>query len=165
MLKAVVLDNQATSRNLLSSLLSNGGHEVVDTGNLSQAVLARIVKLKPQVVCIDIGEANQPGWAILDNAREQLPKAMFFLVSAKLDAPTIAAAQQRGVHGFIVKPFNPALVLAAIRKAVLRLISKQTAQKNEQPTEKQTEQQSAKSETQTQIQTEPEADSDMESPT
>jgi two-component system chemotaxis response regulator CheY len=159
MLKAVVLDNQATSRNLLSSLLSNGGHEVVDTGNLSQAVLARIVKLKPQVVCIDIGEANQPGWAILDNAREQLPKAMFFLVSAKLDAPTIAAAQQRGVHGFIVKPFNPALVLAAIRKAVLRLISKQTAQKNEQKNE----QQAAK--TETQIQTEPEADSDMESPT
>lgn len=158
MLKAVVLDNQATSRNLLSSLLSNGGHEVVDTGNLSQAVLARIVKLKPQVVCIDIGEANQPGWAILDNAREQLPKAMFFLVSAKLDAPTIAAAQQRGVHGFIVKPFNPALVLAAIRKAVLRLISKQTAQKNEQKNE----QQAAKSDTQ--IQTEPEVDSDMESP-
>lgn len=131
MLKVVVLDNQATSRNMLSSLLSIGGHDVIDTGNLSQAVLARIVKLKPQVVCIDIGEASQPGWTILDNAREQLPKAMFFLVSAKLDGAIIAAAQERCVHGFIVKPFNPALVLAAIRKAVLRLISKQNAKQNE----------------------------------
>ncbi len=128
MLRAYILDNQAVARNLLGTVLMNGGHEVVGDGNHSASNLAKMVKLQPQIVCVDIGEADKEGLALLDNLRTQLPKALIFLVSAKMDAETIQAAQSRGVVGFIVKPFNAVAVLMSIRNTILR-IATQSRQK------------------------------------
>ncbi|MFZ6757660.1 ANTAR domain-containing response regulator [Undibacterium sp. Ji50W] len=127
MLKAVILDANAVARNLLTSVLVNGGHEVVGDANLSPASLARIIKLKPQVVCVDVGEADTEGLALLDKLRAELPKSLLFLVSSKIDAATLQAAQQRGVHGFIVKPFNSVAVLTSIRNTILRIAKQQRA--------------------------------------
>lgn len=129
MLRAYILDNQAVARNLLGTVLMNGGHEVVGDGNHSASNLAKMVKLQPQIVCVDIGEADKDGLALLDNLRTQLPKALIFLVSAKMDAETIQAAQSRGVVGFIVKPFNAVAVLMSIRNTILR-IATQSRQKS-----------------------------------
>lgn len=123
MLRAYILDNQAVARNLLGSVLTSGGHEVIGDGNHSSTNLAKMVKLQPQIVCVDIGEADKVGLALLDNLRAQLPKALIFLVSAKMDAETIQAAQSRGVVGFIVKPFNAVAVLTSIRNTILRIAS------------------------------------------
>ena len=128
MLRAYILDNQAVARNLLGSVLTSGGHEVIGDGNHSSTNLAKMVKLQPQIVCVDIGEADKVGLALLDNLRAQLPKALIFLVSAKMDAETIQAAQSRGVVGFIVKPFNAVAVLTSIRNTILR-IATQSRQK------------------------------------
>ncbi|MFZ4528569.1 MAG: ANTAR domain-containing response regulator [Undibacterium curvum] len=127
MLKAVILDANAVARNLLTSVLNNGGHEVVGDANLAPASLARVIRLKPQIVCIDIGETNEEGLAIIDQLRRDLPKALLFLVSAKIDATILQAAQQRGVHGFIVKPFNSVAVLTSIRNTILRIAKQQRA--------------------------------------
>ena len=128
MLRAYILDNQAVARNLLGSVLTSGGHEVIGDGNHSSTNLAKMVKLQPQIVCVDIGEADKVGLALLDNLRAQLPKALIFLVSAKMDAETIQAAQSRGVVGVIVKPFNAVAVLTSIRNTILR-IATQSRQK------------------------------------
>lgn len=127
MLKAIIIDNQAVARNLLASVLNNGGHEVVGDCNTNLSNLARMVKLQPQIVCIDIGEANSDGLALIDNLRKELPKALIFLVSAKIDADTIDATKQRGVSGFIVKPFNSVAVLSAIRTTIIRIATQQRA--------------------------------------
>jgi len=127
MLKAYILDNQAVARNLLGTVLMNGGHEVIGDGNHSAQNLAKMVKLQPQIVCVDIGEADKEGLSILESLRAQLPKALIFLVSAKLDAETIATAQGMGVVGFIVKPFNSTAVLMSIRNAILRIATQARA--------------------------------------
>jgi two-component system chemotaxis response regulator CheY len=121
MLKVVVIDGNAISRNLLTSVLDSGGLQVVGGSNSSSAGLASMVKLQPQLVCIDIGTADDEGFAKLDTLRTGLPKALLFLVSGKLDAPTLQKALEFGVHGFIVKPFNSVTVLATIRNAVLKV--------------------------------------------
>lgn len=127
MLKAYILDNQAVARNLLGTVLTNGGHEVIGDGNNSPSNIARMVKLQPQIICVDIGEPDQAGLALLDTLRSQLPKSLVFLVSAKMDAEVIKEAQSRGVVGFIVKPFNAVAVLMSIRNTVLRIASKSRA--------------------------------------
>jgi two-component system chemotaxis response regulator CheY len=132
MLKVVILDNQAVARNLLGSVLTTGGHEVVGDSNTSLSNLARMVKLQPQIVCVDIGENNADGVALLDNLRKELSRALIFLVSSKMDAELIQMAQQHGVSGFIVKPFNAVAVLSSIRNTIIR-ISKQ-AKIKDQPT-------------------------------
>ncbi len=130
MLRAVILDTSAVARNLLTSVLTNGGHQVVADGNLAAPTLARVIKLKPQIVCVDIGEANDEGYAIIDQLREQLPKALLFLVSATFDANVIQTAQAKGVQGFIVKPFNSVAVLTVIRNTIIR-IAKQQREKHQ----------------------------------
>ena len=75
-------------------MLTNGGHEVIGDGNHSPSNIARMVKLQPQIVCVDIGEPDQTGLALLDTLHTQIPpKALVFLVSAKIDAEIIQAAQ------------------------------------------------------------------------
>src|SRR5437899_6018706 len=69
MLKLVILDGSAISRDLLNSVLTNGGHHVVGDSNTSPAALAKMIKLRPQIVCVDIGQADADGMAILDTIR------------------------------------------------------------------------------------------------
>lgn len=128
MLKAFILDNQAVARNLLSSVLTMGGHEVVGDSNTNLSNLARMVRLQPQIVCIDIGEADEDGLSTLSRLRKELPKALIFLVSAKIDAETIQATQRCGVNGYIVKPFNGVAVLASIRNTIIRIATQKKNQ-------------------------------------
>jgi len=121
MIKAVVIDGNAISRGLLSTLLGNGGIAVAGDANTSTASLAAMVKLRPQIVCIDIGAVDEEGWLRLQMLRTELPKALLFMVSGQFEAATIESAAQRGVHGFIVKPFKEATVLATIRKAIMKI--------------------------------------------
>ena len=121
MIKAVVIDGNAISRSLLTTLLGNGGFGIAGDANLSPAGLAAMVKLRPQIVCIDIGAADQEGWLRLETIRTELPKALVFMVSGQFDTATIEQAAQRGVQGFIVKPFKEATVLATIRKAIMKI--------------------------------------------
>ena len=120
MLKVVIIDGSAISRNLLGSILATGGHDVAGDANTSPAGLARMIKLQPQVICIDIGHAED-GMALLDTLREALPKALLFLVSGKIDSATVQDALAHGVHGFIVKPFNATTVLTTIRNTIINL--------------------------------------------
>jgi two-component system, chemotaxis family, chemotaxis protein CheY len=126
MLKVVVVDNNAISRDLLSTILLNGGHDVVGGSNNSPAGLAKVIKLHPQIVCIDIGSADSEsdGMAMLETLRAELPKVLLFLVSGKISEETIQNALRHGVHGFIVKPFNATTVLATIRNSIIALARK-----------------------------------------
>ncbi len=122
MLKVVVIDGNAISRNLLTSVLVSGGYDVVGDSNTSSAGLAAMIKLQPQLVCIDTGAAGEEGFEKLDTIRAGLPKALVFMVSGKLEAATVQSALERGVQGFIVKPFNAVTVLASIRNAIIKLV-------------------------------------------
>lgn len=121
MLKVAVIDANAISRNLLTSVLVNGGLDVIGDANTSSAGLAAVIKLQPQLVCIDLGSADEEGFDRLAVLRDGLPKALIFLVSARFDPATVQTAVDSGVHGFIVKPFNAVTVLGSIRKAIIKL--------------------------------------------
>lgn len=121
MIKVVVIDANAISRNLLTSVLVNGGFDVIGDASTSSSGLAHAIKLAPQMVCMDIGQADADGLEKLDTIRTALPKALLFLVSGKFDAATVQTAADRGVHGFIVKPFNATTVLDTIRRAVIKI--------------------------------------------
>lgn len=127
MLKVVIIDGNSITRHLLSTLLVAGGHDVIGDSNTSDAGLARAIKLQPQIVCIDVGDASDQGFGMLDLLRESLPKALIFLVSGNLHPAVVQGAAQRGIHGFIVKPFNPMTVQNIIRNAILKIARQQQA--------------------------------------
>lgn len=121
MLKVVVIEDNTISRNILTSALLSGGHDVVGGFNTTSAGLASAIKLKPQLICIDIGQTDETGMEKLDAIRTSLPKTLIFLVSGKFDSTTVEAALARGAHGFIVKPFNTVTVLKNIRNTIIKV--------------------------------------------
>ena len=131
MLKVVIVDGNAISRNLLGSVLTTGGYHVVGDSNTSSAGIASMVKLQPQILCIDTGDATNNGLAMLESVRSMFPKSLVFVVSANMDSATVQGGHERGVHGFIVKPFNAVTVLATIRNAVIKLAKQQMAKGSE----------------------------------
>jgi AmiR/NasT family two-component response regulator len=121
-LKVVVMDGNAISRGLLSSVLNTGGHTVIGDSNVSLTSVARMIKLNPQLICIDLEQVEGDRMDVLDKFRNELPKTMIFLVSSRFNAESIKLGQEHGVKGFIVKPFNSIRVLTTIRNAVVKFV-------------------------------------------
>lgn len=128
MLSAVIIDGNAISRDLLNSVLTQGGHQVLGQTHNAEKGLALVKKFLPHFVCIDIDQIDDET-NILSVLRKELPKVLIFLVSSEIDAKTVQDAVARGVHGFIVKPFNATSVLSSIRNTVLATIKKHSPPK------------------------------------
>jgi DNA-binding NarL/FixJ family response regulator len=126
MLKAVIFDNNAIARGLLRTVLTDGGHDVVADSNINPTNLARGRMHAPHILFMDTG-GDPANLDALSELRAALPKTVFFLVSGGFTPEAVKDAAQRGIHGFIVKPFNGATVLATIRTTVLKLVAKQKA--------------------------------------
>jgi two-component system chemotaxis response regulator CheY len=127
MLKAVIIDASALSRDLLNTVLTEGGYGVVGQTHTTGQGLALALKFHPHFVCIALDQIED-GNGIVEQIRSSLPKTIIFMVSGAIDAPTLQAALARGVQGFIVKPFKADAVLKTIRSTVLALVRKQQDQ-------------------------------------
>lgn len=124
MLKAVIVDASAVSRDLLNTVLTEGGYSVVAQTHTSAQGYALLQKFQPHFLCIALDQVED-GSNIVEQVRESFPKTLIFMVSGDIDAATLKIALARGVHGFIVKPFKPDAVLKTIRNTVLAMIRKQ----------------------------------------
>ncbi len=130
MLKAIILDESAITRDLLRQVLNSGGHQVVGDCSLGTQGLALMVKHQPHFICVNRGMCED-GHELLAKIHQTLPKALVFLVCSQLDASTLQAYVSQGVHGFIIKPFNTTAVLNTIKKAVLGLVKRAQAKAGE----------------------------------
>ena len=135
MLKMVVMDGNAISRGLLISVLTNGGHEVIGDSNVMPAGIAKMMKLKPQLICIDLEQVEGAPMETLDKIRAELPKCIIFLVSNKFDAEAIRLGHEHGARGFIVKPFNTVQVLTSIRNVVVKFVKEMKKSAADEQTE------------------------------
>ncbi|MES2150000.1 MAG: response regulator [Pseudomonadota bacterium] len=124
MLKAVIVDANAMSRDLLNAVLSEGGYSVVGQTHTSAQGVALMQKFHPQLVFVALDQVED-GHDIVEQIRATMPKTMIFMVSATIDAGLLQMAQARGVHGFIVKPFKADAVLKTIKGTILDVIRKQ----------------------------------------
>ena len=126
MLKAIVLDGNAITRDLLHQVLANGGHQVVGDCSSASQGLALTIKHKPHFVCVE-RQMLEENVGFLEKIQQALPKGLIFIVCSQLDAKTLQEYMARGVHGFIIKPFNTGAVLSTIKNAILTLIKRQQA--------------------------------------
>lgn len=127
MLKAVLIDASALSRDLLSTVLTDGGYNVVGQTHTTPHAYALVQKFQPHLVCIAL-EQVEDGNNVVEQIRENYPKTLIFLVSGAIDATILQNALARGISGFIVKPFKADAVLKTIRNTVLAMIKKQQEQ-------------------------------------
>ncbi len=108
MLKVLVVDDSATARSLIKAVLeSDSGIKVV--GAAPDAYIARdmIVKLKPDVICLDVEMPRMDGITFLKKLMQYMPTPVVMVSSlTRSGAKTTLDALESGAIDFVAKPHS-----------------------------------------------------------
>jgi signal transduction histidine kinase len=114
-LRAVVVDDAADLRELVSDLLRMKGHEVTAVEDGASAV--RVIREQlPDVALIDIGLPEMDGYEVARTLRKELPnkKLRLIAMTGYGQAADKAAATAAGFDAHIVKPASADKIMRAI---------------------------------------------------
>ena len=117
MQKIMVVDDAQFMRVRLSKLLTGHGFEVVEAENGEQAVQV-YQSTQPDAVLMDITMPQKDGLEALTEIRGFDPKARIIMLTALGQESMVVQAVQAGAKDYIIKPFDPDRVLAAVQKAL-----------------------------------------------
>jgi two-component system chemotaxis response regulator CheY len=118
MQKVLVVDDSPTIRRHLGTILRDGGFDVIEAGDGAEGT-ARVNE-DPDIgmVILDVNMPNMNGLEMLQRIKQSdrnagLPVVM---LTTEAEVEMIEQAKRAGAAGWIVKPFKPELLLAAVRK-------------------------------------------------
>ena len=113
--KILVVDDAAFMRLKCSKLLSSNGYDVVEAGNGVEAVDV-YRREKPDAVLMDVTMPEMDGLTALKEIRTLDPSARIAMVTAMGQQSVVMEAIKSGARDFVVKPFEPTRVMAALKK-------------------------------------------------
>jgi two-component system response regulator AtoC len=113
--RILVVDDDEALRDSLALLLVAEGYEVVTACDAPSALAC--LETPVDVVLCDVRMPGQDGLELLPELIRRLPGAPVLLMSAYGSGDLAAVALERGAFDYLAKPFQPAEVLLAIRKA------------------------------------------------
>jgi excisionase family DNA binding protein len=104
----LIVDDDERLREYVRVNLEAEGYEVREAGSAEEALEA-LGERSPDLILLDVMMPQVDGWETLRRIQEHtgvgaIPVIMF---SGKVDERSAAEAEQRGVQGFIGKPFDP----------------------------------------------------------
>jgi two-component system, chemotaxis family, chemotaxis protein CheY len=115
MAKILVVDDAAFMRLRAAKLLVEAGHQVLEAENGRMAV-ETYLRERPDCVLMDITMPEMDGLEALAEIREKDPQARIAMLTAMGQQAIVLDAIKRGAKDFVVKPFAPDRVLAAVAK-------------------------------------------------
>ncbi len=115
MAKVLVVDDAAFMRVRAAKVLEDAGHEVAHAENGLQAIRV-YAEWRPDVVLMDITMPEMDGLAALKEIRKMDPSARVAMVTAMGQQAIVMEALRSGAKDFVLKPFQPGRVLAALQK-------------------------------------------------
>ncbi len=113
MARIMLVDDSAFMRVKCVKLLTKNGYEVVEATNGAEAIEQYKVQ-RPDVVLLDITMPDMDGLTALKELIKLDPDASVAMVTALDQRGITAEAIMAGAKAFVVKPFKPDKVLAAI---------------------------------------------------
>ncbi len=115
MAKVLVVDDAAFMRVRAAKVLEDAGHEVAQAENGLEAIRV-YAEWRPDVVLMDITMPEMDGLAALKEIRKMDPSARVAMVTAMGQQAIVMEALRSGAKDFVLKPFQPGRVLAALQK-------------------------------------------------
>lgn len=122
----LIIDDNDISRSMLRHLLNTNKYHVVGEAGKGQIGLAMLEKLQPNIVCLDIQMPDLSGLEVLKLIKAQSPHIEVLMVTGNNDRDTVMEAIKHGAGGYIVKPFNPEILLRTVEKAVAKVRTQPT---------------------------------------
>lgn len=119
--RLLVVDDDATNRNLLARRLRHDGFEVVGAGD-GVAALESIERADPpyDLVILDVMMPRMDGFETLKHVRERFDQTELpvLMATAKADADDVVGALDQGANDYVTKPYDVQVLIARIRVLV-----------------------------------------------
>jgi len=119
MIRVLLAEDQAMVRGALAALLTlEGDIEVVAEVARGDEVLAAALKVRPDIVLLDIEMPGQNGLSVLSELREKLPAARTLILTTFGRPGYLRKAMENGAAGFLLKDAPSRDLAIAIRRAI-----------------------------------------------
>ena len=116
----MIVDDSASLRQVVSIALRGAGYDVIEACDGKDA-LAKLTGQKIHLIISDVNMPNMDGITLVKNVK-QLPNYKFtpiIMLTTESQESKKAEGQAAGAKAWVVKPFQPAQMLAAVAKLVL----------------------------------------------
>ncbi len=114
----LVIDDDAEIRYSLTRVLSSRGYQIVEAPSGEQGVALVKKGPPPDLVFLDVRMGGMSGIEALQHIRSANPKQLVVLMTAFGTAQTAIEAMKYGAFDYVMKPFDPAKVLALAQNAL-----------------------------------------------
>jgi DNA-binding NarL/FixJ family response regulator len=115
--RVVIADDHAMVREGLVRLIENDVDVVATVGD-GHAVVAEVVRLRPDIAVLDIGMPLLNGMEAARRLREEAPEVRLMFLSQHTGKEYVQAAFAAGARGYVVKNAAAAELLEAVREAM-----------------------------------------------
>ncbi|MEO8039947.1 MAG: sigma 54-interacting transcriptional regulator, partial [Betaproteobacteria bacterium] len=129
--KVLVVDDDADLLRLVSIRLQSAGFEV-STADSGERALAILSASMPQVVVTDLRMGGMDGMALFDQIHRSNPVLPVIILTAHGTIPDAVAATQRGVFGYLTKPFDGKDLVTQVSRAAALSAPAVTDEPNEE---------------------------------
>ena len=116
-----IIDDNDITRSMLRMIIQGEKYNVVGEANNGISGMERVLKFRPDIVCLDVLMPNSDGLEVLSQIKQAMPQTLVLMVTASNDRETVMTAIQRGASGFILKPFSTGVVLDTLDKTAATL--------------------------------------------
>jgi len=115
--KILIVDDDPDILRLLGMRLQAGGYEVISARNGEEA-LSMLAASGPALVISDLRMPGMDGLALFDAIHQDNPALPVILLTAHGSIPDAVEATQRGIFGFLTKPFDSKSLLQQVESAL-----------------------------------------------
>ncbi|MES3001630.1 MAG: sigma 54-interacting transcriptional regulator [Pseudomonadota bacterium] len=117
MARILIVDDDAALLRLLSLRLRSEGHEVIEASS-GEAALARLDHELPQLLVTDLRMGGMDGLQLFEAVHRRHPLLPVLILTAHGTIPDAVKALQRGVFGYLAKPFEARDLMAEVDRAL-----------------------------------------------
>lgn len=116
-IKVLIADDHQVVRKGLASLFSGSGIEIIDEASTGEQAVEQTLKLKPDVLLMDIRMPEKDGIQALEKIRSEAPETCVVMLST-YDNPTyVARSVALGAADYLLKGSDGPSMIAAIQRA------------------------------------------------
>ena len=112
--KILIVEDDKDLQKTLSGFLQDVGF-ITETASTGSAALARLEKILPSLVLLDLGLPDIQGESVLEKIRDEYPDLPVVILTAKSKPEEIAKGLNLGADDYLPKPFAAEELLARIK--------------------------------------------------
>jgi two-component system chemotaxis response regulator CheY len=128
-LSVFIIDDNEMTRSLLRVIIQGDKYDVVGDAGTAEAARTRLRSQRADIICLDVVMPDGDGLELLNWIRDKLPKTEVLMVTASTDRSTVEQSLRNGAKGYIVKPFNPGIVMDTLDKIAAQIKAQRAAGK------------------------------------